>query len=273
MLKTQATACGSLTSNASLAPSAAAARASFRFRYFSGKSEPMQGDFAKRRFDGRSVQIVSIGFGSTATSSAPRGVRCLTEALHLARRVQPGIEANLSPGARLGYDPWLHTPRQVKGLGKATQAAGAELVAVEPNPIDTIWTDRPAPPLGKITLHGLRFAGETAKRKLARAAAALGAKDALLVSDPHAVAWVFNIRGHDVAHTPLPLGYALILKEAKPHLYVDARKLDNHTRDKLLASPILKRRNVSRAISRFLANKARKSCSISPRRQPSSPRS
>jgi Xaa-Pro aminopeptidase len=142
------------------------------------------------------------------------------------------LEANLSPGARLGYDPWLHTPRQVKCLGKATQAAGAELVAVEPNPIDAIWTDRPAPPLGKITLHGLRFAGETAKRKLA-CASALGAKDALLVSDPHAVAWVFNIRGHDVAHTPLPLGYALILKEAKPRLYVDARKLDNYTRDKL----------------------------------------
>jgi Xaa-Pro aminopeptidase len=142
------------------------------------------------------------------------------------------LKANLSRGARLGYDPWLHTPRQVKCLGKATQAAGAELVAVEPNPIDAIWTDRPAPPLGKITLHGLRFAGETAKRKLA-CASALGAKDALLVSDPHAVAWVFNIRGHDVAHTPLPLGYALILKEAKPRLYVDARKLDNYTRDKL----------------------------------------
>jgi len=142
------------------------------------------------------------------------------------------LEVNLSPGARLGYDPWLHTLRQVKCIGKATRAAGAALVAVEPNPIDAIWTDRPAPPLGKITLHGLRFAGENAKRKLARAAA-LGANDALLVSDPHAVAWVFNIRGHDVAHTPLPLGYALILKEAKPHLYVDARKLDNHTRDKL----------------------------------------
>jgi Xaa-Pro aminopeptidase len=142
------------------------------------------------------------------------------------------LEANLSRGTRLGYDPWLHTPRQVKCLGKATEAAGAELVAVEPNPIDAIWTDRPAPPLGKITLHGLRFAGETAKRKLA-CASALGAKDALLVSDPHAVAWVFNIRGHDVAHTPLPLGYALILKEAKPRLYVDARKLDNYTRDKL----------------------------------------
>lgn len=143
------------------------------------------------------------------------------------------LEANLRPGARIGYDPWLHTPRQVERLGKAVQAAGAELAAVEPNPIDTIWTNRPDPPLGKISLHPRKFAGVDAKRKLARAAAALAGHDALLVSDPHAVAWVFNIRGHDVAHTPLPLAYALILKDAKPRLYVDARKLETPVRNKL----------------------------------------
>jgi Xaa-Pro aminopeptidase len=143
------------------------------------------------------------------------------------------LEAKLKPGARLGYDPWLHTPLQIERLGKAMQSAEAELVPVESNPIDTIWTDRPAPPLGRVTLHPRKFAGEDAKKKLARVAAALGRKDALLVSDPHAVAWVFNIRGHDVAHTPLPLAYAMILKDAKPRLYVDARKLDNPVRDKL----------------------------------------
>src|SRR5450631_48340 len=143
------------------------------------------------------------------------------------------LEENLSPGARLGYDPWLHTLRQVERLGNAALAAGAELVPVEPNPVDTIWTDRPAPPLGKVTLHARKFAGEGTKKKLARAAAALAPRDALLVSDPHAVAWVFNIRGRDVAHTPLPLAYALILKDAKPRLYVDARKLDNFVRDTL----------------------------------------
>jgi Xaa-Pro aminopeptidase len=143
------------------------------------------------------------------------------------------LEAKLRPGARLGYDPWLHTPRQVERLAKAAQAAGAELVSVEPNPIGTIWTDRPAAPLGKVALHPRKFSGEDAKKKLARATAALAGKDALLVSDPHTVAWVFNIRGHDVAHTPLPLAYALILKDGKPRLYVDGRKLDNLVRDKL----------------------------------------
>jgi Xaa-Pro aminopeptidase len=147
---------------------------------------------------------------------------------------QQWLESHLAPGMRLGYDPWLHTPAQVERFGQVAHKAGAELVPVEPNPIDTLWTGRPPPPLGRIARHGSQFAGETSKRKLTRAAAAL-AGDAQLVSDPHAVAWVFNIRGHDVAHTPLPLSYALIFKNAKPRLYVDARKLDERTRDTLSA--------------------------------------
>jgi Xaa-Pro aminopeptidase len=145
------------------------------------------------------------------------------------------LEQNLKSGARLGYDPWLHTPRQIERLGKATQAARVELVSVEPNPIDTIWKDRPAPPLGKVSLHARKFAGEDAKKKLARVLSALMSRDALLVSDPHAVAWLFNIRGHDVAHTPLPLAYALILKDTKPLLYIDPRKLGKAEHDKLAA--------------------------------------
>lgn len=143
------------------------------------------------------------------------------------------LEANLKRGARLGYDPWLHTPGVVERLAKSAAAAGAELVAIEPNPIDSIWDDRPPVPLGKVSLHAQRYAGETATKKLKRVAAALGAADALLVSDPHAVAWAFNIRGRDVSHTPLPLAYALIPKEGRPRVYMDGRKLEGTVRAKL----------------------------------------
>src|SRR4029077_16367651 len=57
--------------------------------------------------------------------------------------------------------------------------------------------------------------------------------DALVVSDPHAVAWAFNIRGSDVAHTPVALAFALVPKEGRPALYVDGRKLANAVRDRL----------------------------------------
>lgn len=140
------------------------------------------------------------------------------------------LETNMRPGMRLGYDPWLHTAKQQERLAKYLQAASVELVAVEPNPIDTIWSGRPAPPLGKVTLHPRQFAGATARRKVTRVAEAIRGNDALLVSDPHAVAWAFNVRGHDVPHTPVPLSYALILSADKPRLYADSRKLTGQVR-------------------------------------------
>jgi Xaa-Pro aminopeptidase len=145
------------------------------------------------------------------------------------------IETNLTSADRLGYDPWLHTVESAERLAKACAAVGATLVAVEPDLIDAIWSDRPSPPLGAVTLHDLRFAGEAAEDKLARIRAELVKlrADALIVSDPHAVAWAFNIRGADVAHTPLPLAFAVIPQAGRPTLFVDGRKLSNDVRDRL----------------------------------------
>src|SRR6266702_5627355 len=145
------------------------------------------------------------------------------------------IEENLAIGDRLGYDPWLHTVEGAERLGKACATAGATLVAVEPDLIDAIWADRPAPPLGAVTLHDVRFAGEAAEDKLARIRAEVAKlrADALVISDPHAVAWAFNIRGADVAHTPLPLAFAIVPQAGRPSLYVDGRKLSNDVRNRV----------------------------------------
>ncbi|MGO9943249.1 MAG: aminopeptidase P family protein [Rhodoblastus sp.] len=125
---------------------------------------------------------------------------------------------------RIGYDPWLHTPAQVERHKSAAEKAGAVLVATTENPIDGLWSDRPAPPLGAVTLHPRKYAGETAEKKLERIAKALSA-DFLLISDPHALAWAFNLRGADVAHTPIALGFALIPKAGKPQLFLEPAKL------------------------------------------------
>ena len=145
------------------------------------------------------------------------------------------ITKHLKAGDRLGFDPWLHTSAVAERLASACTKAGAELVAVESNPIDTIWTERPPPPLAPVSVHGARYAGEAEAEKLARIRQELqklGA-DALVLSDSHAVAWTFNIRGADVAHTPLPLSYALVPKEGRPTVFIDHRKLSNSSRDHL----------------------------------------
>jgi Xaa-Pro aminopeptidase len=143
------------------------------------------------------------------------------------------IEANLSTGTRLGYNPWLFTAEAAERLAKACEAAGASLVPTEPDPIDAIWTDRPPPPLRPVVLHELRYAGETVQDKVTRIRAELikTRADALVVSDPHALAWTFNIRGSDVRHTPIALGFAVVTMEGRPVVYLDGRKLDNAVRN------------------------------------------
>ncbi|MCA1382418.1 aminopeptidase P family protein [Bradyrhizobium sp. BRP23] len=145
------------------------------------------------------------------------------------------VAAHLKAGDRLGFDPWLHTFSAAERLSAACAKAGAELVAVDSNPIDAIWQDRPQPPLAPVAVHSLQHAGITEAEKLTqiRAEIAKLGTDALVLSDSHAVAWTFNIRGADVAHTPLPLSYALVPKDGRPTIFIDHRKLSNLTRDHL----------------------------------------
>jgi Xaa-Pro aminopeptidase len=143
------------------------------------------------------------------------------------------LAEHVSEGQRIGYDPWIHTAGQTETYREKLATKHAELIAVTPNPIDRIWADRPPPPRGAIALYPERLAGESAAKKLARIRAKVAGADALLLSDPHAIAWTFNIRGSDVAHTPLPLGYAIIPREGRPRLYVDRAKLSNKVRARL----------------------------------------
>src|SRR5262249_61568070 len=104
------------------------------------------------------------------------------------------LEENLPAGAKLGYSPWLHTVDGAERLSKACAAAGGSLVALTDNPLDALWTERPAPPLGAIALHDLRYAGEEAAAKLARVREAVGKRaDALVVSEPQAASWRVQI--------------------------------------------------------------------------------
>ncbi|MFK4501502.1 Xaa-Pro aminopeptidase [Bradyrhizobium japonicum] len=145
------------------------------------------------------------------------------------------VSTHLKAGDRLGFDPWLHTSSAAERLAAACAKADAELVAVDSNPVDAIWQDRPQPPLAPVAVHSLQNAGVVEAEKIAQIKseiAKLGV-DALVLSDSHAVAWTFNIRGADVAHTPLPLSYALVPKDGRPTVFIDHRKLSNLTRDHL----------------------------------------
>ncbi len=142
------------------------------------------------------------------------------------------VKANLKTGDRLGFDPWLHTLAQVRRLAEATSAVGAELVPVEPNPIDAIWADRPPVPTGRLMVQPAAFAGVDAAAKLALVGEAITAAGAehLLLNQPDSIAWLLNIRGRDIPHNPVPLAHAIVPRQGRATLFVAPEKLDDEIR-------------------------------------------
>ncbi|MDN2567539.1 aminopeptidase P family protein [Aquibium sp. A9E412] len=137
------------------------------------------------------------------------------------------LAENAAPGARIGFDPWLHTVAEAGRLRAALDRAQGTLVALDTNPVDLIWDDQPAPPAATARVHPPRHAGQPADEKLA-AMQALLQRETLactVLTDPASLAWTFNLRGADVPHTPLLLGFALIRAEGRHALYLEPRAL------------------------------------------------
>ncbi len=135
------------------------------------------------------------------------------------------IAANLCAG-RLGYDPWLHTAPDLEKLAAAVGKAGGALAACEANPVDAVWSNRPAAPLSPMRIHPLEHAGRASDEKIAEIAAALAeaGRDAAVLSDPASIAWLLNIRGGDIPDTPVSLGFALVEAPGTVTLFTDRRK-------------------------------------------------
>lgn len=135
-------------------------------------------------------------------------------------------------GQRIGYDPWLHTRQQVADMTAALADRDAELVAVASNPIDAVWTDRPAPSPAVLTVQDDTVAGESSATKRARIGEWLAEQraDAVVLSALDSIAWALNVRGTDVAHTPVALSYAIVHADGETDLFVAPEKITPEVR-------------------------------------------
>ncbi|HET8997055.1 MAG TPA: aminopeptidase P family N-terminal domain-containing protein, partial [Acetobacteraceae bacterium] len=148
---------------------------------------------------------------------------------HITEEPPPAwLAAQAQPAARIGYDPLLISE---EALGRYTEA-GLKMQPVAHNPVDAVWTGRPAPPAAPAMPHALAYAGRSAEDKRQEIAAALQAakQDAAVLSDPSSIAWLLNIRGGDVPFTPFALGFALVHADGGTELFMDPAKLSDETR-------------------------------------------
>ena len=145
------------------------------------------------------------------------------------------LEEHAPKGARIGYDPWLHTRDWVKKAKEALASRGAELVAVARNPIDEIWTDRPEASKAHLVVQSDQHAGKSGAEKRTEIGDWLAKHhaDAAVLSALDSIAWAFNIRGADVTHTPVALAYALVHADGTSDLFVASEKIGPEVRQHL----------------------------------------
>ncbi|HEY0106573.1 MAG TPA: aminopeptidase P family N-terminal domain-containing protein, partial [Rhizomicrobium sp.] len=235
------------TDAATCAPRLAALRAELTCRGLDGfvvpRSDAHQGEYVPKR-DERLAWLTaftgSAGAAVVLTDNAAvfvdgrytLQIRQQTDTRLFAPRdlVEEGpaawIANNIPKGAKLGYDPWLHTAAAVDALRAAAEKAGGTLVACDTNPIDAVWDDQPAAPTAKAIVQDMNLAGESAESKRTRIAEdvkALGA-DAAVISLPDSICWLLNIRGGDVPHTPFALSFAILNADGSTDLFMDERK-------------------------------------------------
>jgi Xaa-Pro aminopeptidase len=139
--------------------------------------------------------------------------------------VDPRVGDFVPKGGKLGFDPWLHTPGEIKSLGEVL--AGKVTLVPTANLVDKIWSDRPAPPVTPVEFLGHNRAGRTAQDKLTELRKTLADEnaDVVVLTLPESINWLLNMRGRDVPNVPVVLGFALVPQKGKPTLYVHKAKI------------------------------------------------
>lgn len=135
------------------------------------------------------------------------------------------LKEHMPAGGKLGTNGELLSRREAERLGQLAEEAGFDLVT-DTALVEEIWTDRPAPPQAEIFLLEEQYSGRPTEAKLEALRAELEAKqaDAVLYGRLDDIAWLFNYRGGDIAHTPVALAYAYVNK-TEAVLFIDEAKV------------------------------------------------
>ncbi len=138
------------------------------------------------------------------------------------------IARSAAKGAVIGYDPRLHTAREIEVMEESLRQAGMTLKAVNDNPIDRLWQARPAPPAGKVSIFPDSIAGRSLHEKkqivMDAVTAKGGAAGVVALSD--SIAWMLNIRGDDLKCVPVALSHAIVnALDGQIEWFVDAAKI------------------------------------------------
>ncbi|WP_394213107.1 aminopeptidase P family protein [Enterovibrio calviensis] len=142
---------------------------------------------------------------------------------------QPALQwltSNLPQGSKVAIDTRLHSANWLANA-EQTVAGKLTLTAIDSNPIDALWHDRPEPRLTTARLMGNELVGQssTEKRVLIGQALTKAGANAALLSQLDSICWLLNIRGGDVSRLPVVLASALVEANGNVILFIDPSRL------------------------------------------------
>jgi Xaa-Pro aminopeptidase len=131
-------------------------------------------------------------------------------------------------GKTVGLDPTLIPSSVAEKLHESIKKnGGTGLEAVSENLVDLVWgSERPARPSEPINLLPEKYSGKDSASKLTDLRKELDKKKSagFVVSLLDEVAWLFNLRGSDIAYNPVFFSYAIVTQDSAT-LYADSSKL------------------------------------------------
>ena len=135
------------------------------------------------------------------------------------------LSAHLQEGDCVGIDGKMFSAEEVEHLQKQLKKSGIRIKSIA-DPIQLLWTDRPAMPLAPAFVYDTKYAGMSFTEKLpaVRQAMEAAGADSLLLSALDEIAWLLNIRGNDVHCNPVVVSYLLIEKD-KVNYFVQPQKV------------------------------------------------
>ena len=124
----------------------------------------------------------------------------------------------------LGFDPKLHTDRQLSFLFKRKNVI---LKPIKQNLVEMVWPNKPKDLIKPFYTISEKNAGAVSQRKIEQVKKVLfkNKADYLLVTAPENVAWVLNIRGHDTLYSPVPNARLLIGRKGELKIFTNIKKL------------------------------------------------
>ena len=139
------------------------------------------------------------------------------------------IFLNAKKFKEIGYDPWLHSYSYIKNILNLSIKYKVSFKPLKANPIDIFWSnDRNISPNSDINVHPLKYAGISANKKIKNLCIYLKKlnTEAYIINQPDSLAWLLNIRGLDLKHTPIILSRAIIFKNGTIYLFIDSSRID-----------------------------------------------